>query len=618
MVARRGWLPAVRVLEVSGNIRSKVDDDETKEITEQLTLLVPGMTGLRHLHWRVWNNWATVAIPPLVLDSLPARSQLHVLLYCGAETGSVAAARDFLLRLNSNQNLQTVACDVKYRSGLEETMPKIMRALKEVLLSCPNLTRLYYQSTDPSGTRSDPGGVGSCIGLDLVDGEIPATLEEIRLGRYEWGLWYDAGDQKGRCARPRPEHLHWVKNLDWSRLTTLRQANEVAAEYLVPKMVSLKHLEVGFDYFRHGPFDVLKQVCSPLEVLCSSGHLGAGHGRTPDCLLIMAAARFGASLRELRVHHADGSRYSAYGRPSDLLELGRGLPRLETLELDAKLNDDYYNNNDSSNSGLPWADYLDAVAAGFSNLRTLELWTVQPKIWYLPAVAVGLARRMFARLRERNRRIQRLVVHYGIGHIRFQEVRRRFFHLECTIAYKKNCAKTSSTSCGGGGDSYIRVTSPDLGSAQNRRLDELAQLTGGNGSDRSIWGGNLAGLDEMGMLLKATLEGPELRKTGRSGEPMYRPGNNSKASYTVHRTHQKTLHTAKVAKEIIDGGVGGTTGPPQLMAGNLVGFDCLFVLLHVKETSIIATSNKPSSACPLTKTCFRIHSISRVLYLLPL
>lgn len=538
LMARRGLLPAVRVLEVTGALRFRVDEEETKEIREQLGLLVPGMSGLRDLHWRLLDSRTTAAFPPPMLDSLPARSRLHVSFFCGALDGAALAARDFLLRLKGNQNLQTVTYEVLYFEA-PQTIPKTMRALKEVLLSCPNLTRLFAQSADPSCTELSRSR--SFMGLNLADGEIPAPFEEIGLGAYDWGFAVF-----GRQNSQHPEHLHWAENLDWSRLTTLRDADETAAQYLVPKMTNLKRLELGF----HQPNspDVLGHVCSRLEALSLTGYLWARSIETPAHPLNVAAAKFGTSLRELRVHDPSAQFSQVYEGPSDLLELGRRLPRLETLELDVDI--DRGGVGGGGDDDPPWAAYLDAVAGGFSGLRTLELWTVQSGRSTSSPVAAGSARRMFARLREKNRHIQRLILHSGVNHC--------FTNLECTVAYDRRV-----TGHDDGDDNnntrYIRVASPDLGSERNLRLDELVQMAK---SDRPAWDGDVTKLDEKSMLFRAALEGPQVRRDWEKWRANLPPWKQPHGS--ARRTLRNARYMARIAKEIMGGGDGSSTGPPQL------------------------------------------------------
>ncbi|KAK8059233.1 hypothetical protein PG996_009163 [Apiospora saccharicola] len=116
-------------------------------------------------------------------------------------------------------------------------------------------------------------------------------------------------------------------------------------------------------------------------------------------------------------------------------------------------------------------------------------------------LAADVARAMFAHLRERNARVRRLLLHSG-SH---GKTSTHFTHLECRLAYEA-CAGGSGSSSGSGsgsgsgdGDgSYVSVSSPDLGSAQNLELGRLARL--------------VAELDEWEMPVEAALEGPQVRE----------------------------------------------------------------------------------------------------------
>ncbi|KAK8127332.1 hypothetical protein PG984_008440 [Apiospora sp. TS-2023a] len=316
-------------------------------------------------------------------------------------------------------------------------------------------------------------------------------------------------------------------------------------------MTNLKYLELGPDQSDHS--HLVAQVCSPLEGLSFAGHMWAGRiikdSHQPHALDI-AADKFGASLRELRVHGASVDTHHVYGSPSELLELGRGLPRLETLELDAKMDDGGGGNGGSDdnnkNDDPPWAVYLDAIAEGFQSLRTLELWTKQPEVSESsPPIATSSARRMFVRLRERNQHIQRLVLHSGS--IRQSDhysmaVHCSFISLECTVAYKSDAS--------GDHNSYIRVTSPDLGSELNLCLDDFAQMTEGD-KRRPSWSGDVSKLDERSMLLKAALEGPQVRRDWEKWRAKLPPWKQQHRS--VRRTYRNARYMARIANEVTGG-----------------------------------------------------------------
>lgn len=192
-----------------------------------------------------------------------------------------------------------------------------------------------------------------------------------------------------------------------------------------------------------------------------------------------------------------------------LHQLSLGLPHLEMLVLDHNLDDCTF---------VPDFDrrrLLDVVAA-FPSLRTEQ--KVQPASSIHVAdrpVAADTARAMFAYLRERHERVRRLILHSGALHENLLNGKSftNFNHLECRLAYEPGAGGSGSAKGAGDGDQddmggyYVSVSSPDLGSAGNFELDRLARLTP---KERPT--GPVEELDEQEMLIKAALEGPQVRR----------------------------------------------------------------------------------------------------------
>ncbi|KAK7928905.1 hypothetical protein PG985_005903 [Apiospora marii] len=487
LVLRLCRVPIIRSLVITGQITGEASEAEMDEEVFPILSRI-GFDMLRHafdlrdFHWRVQNGTTTEPIPYFILESLPARTRLHLTFHHDCNDETQALAQEFLARLQGNLNLKSLVAGGRRGNGGDKS--EIMRGLQGLLTSCPNLTS--FSGSDHGDNLHHRGPRLSSVGLGLIAGQRPAApLEELGLETYEWGSYPD--------------------NLNWSRLTVLRGVDDNTAQYLVPKLTNLQRLEVGEAYRHVCERDVLEQVCSPLEALSLTSYTEVTHRDDPTgpyydpCFRPSGILRFGATLRELTLLEPISD--------AGLRELSRGLPRLETLALDP------YMPYSALGPSYDGEEFLEAVA-GFPRLRSLELWTASS--CYIPdrPIAVDLARAVFARLRARSDSVRRLVLHSGAKpkYPTNWETFTNFIHLECRLVYE-GCAGGSASGEGGEEEEeedmhgyYVSVSSPDLGSAQNLELDRLARLPP---KDRPIR--LVAELGEQEMLIKAALEGPQVR-----------------------------------------------------------------------------------------------------------
>jgi hypothetical protein len=139
LVLRSGLLPAIRVLEIRGTqIEGKV-----RGILDSLASMLPSMAGLRDLDWKVGQD-ASVPIPPSILEALTPKMRLHTSAsskFPTATSGLVEPANinEFLASLENSPNLVTLSVHITCGMGSFRVMT---RALKQVLISCPNLRRI--------------------------------------------------------------------------------------------------------------------------------------------------------------------------------------------------------------------------------------------------------------------------------------------------------------------------------------------------------------------------------------------------------------------------------------------------------------------------------------------
>ncbi|KAK7421103.1 hypothetical protein QQZ08_010107 [Neonectria magnoliae] len=138
LIGRLGQFPAIRTLKVSGR-KCEKGQEESNEILARLAVVMPAMTGLRDLAWEVGctgpDDRKRATVMPLstsILAALPLGLRLRTSVFYNEST--------FLHRLASSQSLYTLSVEVTFVD--EQDCVETMRALKTVLLSCPNLTRL--------------------------------------------------------------------------------------------------------------------------------------------------------------------------------------------------------------------------------------------------------------------------------------------------------------------------------------------------------------------------------------------------------------------------------------------------------------------------------------------
>ncbi|RYP16767.1 hypothetical protein DL767_010133 [Monosporascus sp. MG133] len=495
LIMCRGLLPAIRTLEVSG----RHDDELLKENNEILTRLadmLPGMTGLRDLDWQVGRargqhdleRTTAVPIPALIMELLPPELRLHTSVFCTHSKESHAQARKFLDCLANKQNLRTLSVRILFIE--EQDCLETMRALKKVLLSCSNLTRLpllnvWYPNEGCEGYGPPLMG-GLYCGLGLSNGERPPPLEELGMRQYPWGL--EGAPQCQGYPEKGFEWDYWAKTFDWSRLTRLNHIPYFLASAIAPTLTGLR--ELTLEQFSSVEADFLDEVTSLLEILSISGWSRVDNNPNP-------INRHGATLRKLKIHQPERwwrDDTHVFLTAADLVQLSNGLPHLEELAIDIA--------RDENANGWPYGA-LDAIAK-FSSLRTAEVWFplgIEPPA-PRPFLTISSARHLFSYLRERNESIQRLILHSGAP------VPPVAFFFATLISREPSWAMRNSVTfvCdmvydGDAEERRLSVTCPDLRTDMNAQLCRLAQQADRGRMDPRE-------LDVDGLRLRAALDGP--------------------------------------------------------------------------------------------------------------
>ncbi|KAF4467860.1 hypothetical protein FALBO_5260 [Fusarium albosuccineum] len=502
LISRLGHAVAVQEVRVTGCKTPNQDDVESRtQVLARLAGMMPSMTGLRDFGWNVsgyipgtydGSGSTSVPIPSDILAALPRASpylvRLHTSLCSSALEGSHLEARTFLHDLEGNHNLSTLSVDVIYTNDL--MCRDTMRALKRVLLSCPNLSRLPQINVHyPRVAYCDGQPMDPYCGLGFAGDEKPPPLQELGVLDYPWGT----PAYTGYPIRAR-ETLHWASTFDWSRLARLNHVPD-SLYTIAPYLTALR--ELALDEPSSIEMELLDDIASPLEILSFSSWKRVGN--EPKRI-----TKFAATLRQLRVHENESSwGYGSHGliTTPDLMHLSTRLPNLEHLALDME--------RDKETQQWPYAA-LDATAA-FPSLHTVELWFAlgDQSLASKPVLTISSAHHLGDYLRERNENIQRVTLHSGAPRPYSGRTSRRplgsDFYIpgpswaqcnsvtfEYQMVYDAEAMNLRRS----------RVICLDLGSGMNARLRHLAQ---GAVTRRQM---NLGELNADEIRLIAALDGP--------------------------------------------------------------------------------------------------------------
>ncbi|KAH6962472.1 hypothetical protein BKA56DRAFT_174982 [Ilyonectria sp. MPI-CAGE-AT-0026] len=510
LIQRLDQLTAVRILRVNGRGYNEGQERErSTQILARLAVLLPSMTGLRHLYWHVGSTKknpftnsskrTAVPIPTSILESLPRESRLHTAVFCTETRGehileAHLQVRAFLKRLAACQNLCTL--DIQITFVEEEHCLRTMRELKQVLLSCPNLTRLpridvWY----PRGgcfAYGPPMGDALYCGLGFSNGERPQPLTVLGLDYYPWGMEGLPSYQGYPAGSSKYEWDYWVDCFDWSRLERLHYISPHLTLRIASKLTSLREF-VLVEPGGHLEPEFVDGLTAPLELISLTGWHHINH--KPDFF-----SRFGATLRELKLHGHEprwDSENHAYISVADLVHLSKSLPLLEHLRLDIL--------RDEETQDWPYKA-LDAIAT-FPRLRTVELWfplgraPPAPK----PQLTVSSVPHLLHYLHERNKNIMRATLHSGDPSppgglaVAMDPSNAWAWDIHSTISFV--CAMVYDNDRPDDQDGRVDVWCSELSIEMNDKLHQLAQQT-----DREHI--NVKKLDEAELRLRVALDGP--------------------------------------------------------------------------------------------------------------
>lgn len=351
---RCGILPAIRHLTVASQVYLPT--------INRVSNLAPRMTGLRDVTW----NEPIGTDMLRVFKSRPT-ARLHTSVggyYRRAEGETPSSA---LGRLAGSPSLFSLNVGFTYTSAME--CREMTLALKQVLLSCPNLRRLKLDLHMPRSGCCVYGPPPGYNGCGFVDGQRPPALEDLEVVAYPFGfakrplqegsVTFDGHDDPGVPEYPgeRDEVEYWAEVFDWSQLKRLKTSYMALSGRMMPFLTSLKTSETDRHYSdaTGAVRQFYEQIPAALETIAVSTVASVG---------LKGIICHGKSLRELRVHkkesHRDDWRPATIDAAT-LVEIRKSCPGLETLALDI------------GRDGTWPYEILDMIAS-FPRLRHLTIW----------------------------------------------------------------------------------------------------------------------------------------------------------------------------------------------------------------------------------------------------
>lgn len=286
-------LPAVRRLRVHGGYRGTLKE-QASQVCRGTTLmmcnLLPRLTGLTDLEAHL------IDIPREILEVLHNLPSVRLHIVPSMIDARDPGAHEGLVALQGMPNLRSMDVNCLYFTA--QPCSLVTAALKRVLLSCPNVSRLSLDIGGPKNGCCMARITTQCCGCNFVDGERPPPLEDLELVRYPFSynpVW--EGEMVGYRIEV-PERDYWVDVFDWSRLRRLKTGLTDFAIQLMPHLTALE--EVDFQNITNEISSFLEQVPSRLHSITVSNM---------TCVSLEALQRHGETLRKLEMHQ-DEPRYA--------------------------------------------------------------------------------------------------------------------------------------------------------------------------------------------------------------------------------------------------------------------------------------------------------------------
>lgn len=349
-IESEGLLSAVRQVTVLDKLPFEQKKPDAHRLNRLKTIcdLLPRMPGLKRV------TYQSKCVPNEMLMALRALPHLKLctrLRPALPPPSEPPDPGDYVGRFCGNANLH--ALDVQV-SGLEaDDCGRIMRQLKPVLLSCPNLRCLALEVIGESIFYER-----KYFGLGIEEGEKLPPLEQLTLMNYPFGQenrHHGSSFSTEGYPITGTEIDHWANNFDWSHLQKLHTSNRDFALALMPQLTGLKDFA-----FIASDFDQdISTFCSYVPAALRSISVPSlCHSGTLDGIL-----RHASTLEELWIHRDDT--FHAKWRETTV-----GLASLQRIQGNCRRISDL--SVDITFSG-EWPDDIFDVLASFPNLRQLEV-----------------------------------------------------------------------------------------------------------------------------------------------------------------------------------------------------------------------------------------------------
>lgn len=449
-----GLLSAVRTLRFAGALSWLDIRDEDYQFPTILHNLLDQMTGLCEIDW----HRACRTVPEAVLQKLRQRPQVRL---CASTDYRQQSAIRQLTHLTGSLNLYSLRVDASYTEA-EEAL-RMMRPLKKLLLSCPNLRKLWLDIHTPRGTCLSYDPTYEYCGLGFTGGERPPPLEALDIIDYPWGVSSPAigQGQYGLIGYPETgaEEDYWARHFDWSRLRRLAYPAILPYRYMSLAERISQHLtaldEVDFtiqgENSRHGGIRDYNEREMTDFFLKVPSILGSIIVPNFSALTTDVIVRHGPRLRSLElVRRETQQRIDGVFRSEiidgisgneDLLKLQQGLPKLEKLAIFLPdIKDEW-----------PY-DTLD-ILAGFPRLSSLKVAFGVPRAESddeappAPHLTAAAAESLFRYMRERSPVLQHLEITSAVPRRWDSWTQGNSTTFLCELGVDRNCRTEAIITC---------------------------------------------------------------------------------------------------------------------------------------------------------------------------
>ncbi|KAI2776034.1 hypothetical protein F4815DRAFT_449744 [Daldinia loculata] len=304
---------------------------------------IPRMTGLRYVLIDLKNNYVFKGL----IKALQYRPDVR--LDVGMELDECPSEGNMLALLQNNLNLYSIC--VVYRGNDARDFSKLMKLLKIVLLTCPQLRHLEFRN------RISKFPDHQYYGFGFANNERPPALHSLELFGYPFGNDGSNPNIVTTIGYQGQEEHYWANNFDWSQMRRLNTQHIGMILQCLHKFTSLKEIVLeAYDYEDTDTKRLFQLVPSILESITVP---------FMDAIGIEGILRHGSKLRILHVWLKPkpswgSSQLISSMDATTIRRIRDSCPYIEELAL-------------SLNRGTMWSNDTLNILASFPKLHTLTL-----------------------------------------------------------------------------------------------------------------------------------------------------------------------------------------------------------------------------------------------------